>query len=324
MLKVAIALAAMVLVMGQAAAPAEWRQAPGFYRLQLGGFRIDVLSDGTAVRDLASIMSKPADVREAFDQANEPLPTELSINCFLVDTGEHRILIDTGAGELFGPGSGGLVAALRASGYAPEAIDVILLTHIHGDHSGGLTVGGERIFPNATVHLDRRDPDYWLSAAAEAAAPSALKKTFAQSHQTVDPYVRAGRLQTFDGPTTLFPGISTVPAYGHTPGHTGYMIESQGERLLLWGDIIHAVEVQFRDPTITIDYDVDRGAAVAARQQALSRAAQQGYLVGGAHLSFPGLGHVRAEASGFSWVPAPYSAAARLTPIPSEGDAASR
>lgn len=162
MLKIAAVLAAMALVMGQAQAAtppaAEWRQAPGFYRLRLGAFRVAALSDGTATRNLASIMSKPAEVREAFDRAHETLPTELSINCFLIDTGEHTSLVDTGAGELFGQGSGGLVANLRAAGYAPEAIDVILLTHIHGDHSGGLSIGGGRVFPNATVHVDRRDP----------------------------------------------------------------------------------------------------------------------------------------------------------------------
>jgi glyoxylase-like metal-dependent hydrolase (beta-lactamase superfamily II) len=87
---------------------------------------------------------------------------------------------------------------------------------------------------------------------------------------------------------------------------TGYLVESRGERMLLWGDIVHAAEVQFRDPSITVEYDVDPAQAVASRLQVLGDASKQGYLVGGAHLSFPGLGHVRAEQSGFSWVPAPY------------------
>ena len=286
-----------------------WKQVPGVYRMQLGAFRVTVLSDGTALRDLSKIMSKPAEVRDAFSKAHETLPTELSINCFLIDTGAHKILVDTGAGELFGVGSGGLIAAMRAAGYEPDSIDVILLTHIHADHSGGLSVGGERLFRNAMVYVDRRDPDYWLSSAVEAAAPDAFKKTFAQSHQTVDPYVRAGRLQPFDGRTVLFPGISSVPEHGHTPGHSAYLIESEGQRLLLWGDVIHAAEVQFRDPTVTIDFDVDRDAAIASRRQALLSASQDGYLVGGAHLSFPGIGHVRADGDGFAWMPAPYSAA---------------
>jgi len=281
-------------------------QAPGFYRFRLGAFKITVLSDGTAPRDLSKIMSKPGEVRKAYAASHEALPVDLSINCFLVDTGEHRILVDTGAGELFGPGSGGLVANMRSAGYTPEDIDVILLTHIHGDHSGGLSIGGKRVFPNATVFVDQRDPAHWLSRTEEARAPADRRVTFEQSHQTVDPYVEAGALKAFDGPTRLFPGISAASEYGHTPGMTGYMIESEGQRLLLWGDIIHSSVVQFRDPTVTIDYDVEPSAAAATRERILADAARRGYLVGGAHLSFPGIGHVRADGDHYAWVPAPY------------------
>jgi glyoxylase-like metal-dependent hydrolase (beta-lactamase superfamily II) len=290
-------------------AAAGWvaQQAPGYYRFRLGDFRVTVLSDGTAPRDVPKIMSKPAEVRKAFDAAHQALPVELSINCFLIDTGAKKILVDTGAGELFGANSGQLVANLRAAGYQPEDIDEILLTHIHGDHSGGLSIGGQRVFPNATVHVDQRDANYWLDAAVEAKAPANRKTTFKQSHQTVDPYVSAGKLKTFDGATELFSGVRSVAEHGHTPGLSGYMIESKGQRLLLWGDIVHAAEAQFRDPTIAVEYDVDPKGAVASRQRVLRDAAREGFMVGGAHLSFPGLGHVRAEKSGFSWVPLPYS-----------------
>lgn len=283
-------------------------QAPGFYRFRLGDFRITVLSDGTAPRDLPKIMSKPDVVRAAFAASHQALPVELSINAYLIDTGDKRILVNTGAGELFGPTSGYLVANLRAAGYEPDDIDAILLTHIHGDHSGGLSIGGKRVFPNAMVYVDRRDPAHWLSAEEEAKAPANRRGTFAQSHQTVDPYVRAGKLKTLDGATELFPGIRSVPEYGHTPGLSGYMIESQGQRLLLWGDIVHAAEVQFTDPTVTIDYDVDPGQAIATREQVLKDAAERGYLVGGAHLSFPGIGHVRFANGRYAWVSMPYQA----------------
>ena len=293
------------------AASVGWvaQQAPGFYRFRLGAFRVTVLSDGTAPRDLPAIMSRPDEVRAAFAAAHQALPVDLSINCYLVDTGARRILVDTGAGELFGATSGVLVANLRAAGYRPEDIDDILLTHIHGDHSGGLSVGGKAVFPNAIVHVDQRDPAHWLSADEEARAPAARRATFAQSHQTVDPYVRAGRLRTFDGPTELFPGVRSLPEYGHTPGLSGYLVESQGQRLLLWGDIVHAAEAQFRDPSLTIEYDVDPVQAVASRRRILQDAAREGWLVGGAHLSFPGLGHVQAEGAGhYAWVPAPWKA----------------
>jgi len=310
------AWAASDVAPAQVVPSAGWaaQQAPGFYRFALGDFKVTVLSDGTAPRNVPNIMSKPDEVREAYAAAHEALPVELSINCFLIDTGTHRMLVDTGAGELFGATSGQLVANLRASDYRPEDIDVILLTHIHGDHSGGLSIGGQRVFPNATVYVDHHDPDYWLSASVEAKVAANRRTTFQQSHKTVDPYIDAGKLRTFDGATELFPGVRTVPEYGHTPGLTGYLIESRGQRLLLWGDIVHSAEVQFRDPSVTVEYDVDPRQAIVSREHILSDAAKQGYLVGGAHISFPGLGHVRAEQAGYSWAPVPYSVILQKTP----------
>lgn len=298
------------------AADTGWiaKQAAGFYRLTIGDFKITVLSDGTAPRDLAAIMSKPQQVRDAFNAVHEKLPVEISINCFLIDTGKKKILVDTGAGELFGPPSGKLIENMKAAGYRPEEIDTILLTHIHGDHSGGLSAGGERAFANAEVYVDMRDPAFWLDRAVEANAPAKFKTTFEQSHQSIDPYVDAGKLMMFDGATELLPGIRTIPEYGHTPGLTGYMIESRGERLLVWGDIIHGSEIQFSDPSVTIEYDVDASEAAASRKRILADAAEQGYLVGAAHISFPGLGHVRAEGRGFAWAPMPYSVLPKESP----------
>jgi glyoxylase-like metal-dependent hydrolase (beta-lactamase superfamily II) len=281
-------------------------QAPGFYRLRLGDFKITALSDGTASRDLAKIMSKPDAVHEDFRTSHEELPTDISINCFLVDTGATKLLIDTGASALFGATSGHLVSNMRAAGYRPEDIDAILLTHIHGDHSGGLTVAGQRVFPKALVYVDQRDVAYWLTEAEKANATPNRRRTFEESHQTVDPYIQAGKLRPFDGATELFPGVQSVPQYGHTPGHTNYMLKSDGKSLLLWGDIVHATEVQFPDPSITIEYDVNAREAIASRRHALAAAAETGYLVGGAHLSFPGLGHVRLQQGTYTWVPAPY------------------
>lgn len=299
-------LAALIFVTGSASADAL-KQAPGYYRIPLGDFKVTVLSDGTAPRDLSLIMSKPDVVRAAYAAAHEALPVELSINCFLIDTGKQHILVDTGAGELFGPGSGKVVANLQAAGYKPEDIDTILLTHIHADHSGGLTVAGKRVFPKAAVYVDKADPALWLSEAEEAKVPADRKTTFEQSRKTVGPYVDSGQLKTFTAPATLFSGVSAVPLHGHTPGHTGYMIESKGQKLLLWGDTVHSTEVQLDHPDITIQYDVNASDAVSSRRKALEQAAKEGYLVGGAHISFPGLGHVEHRGPVYIWHPVPYS-----------------
>jgi glyoxylase-like metal-dependent hydrolase (beta-lactamase superfamily II) len=313
---IAFGAATMIASAGRAASSTGWtgQQAPGFYRLMVGDIRVTVLSDGTEVSDLPKLMSSPEEVRRELTASHEAFPIELSINCFLIETARKTIIVDTGAGELLGPNSGKLLANLRAAGYRPEDIDVILLTHINSDNSGGLSIGGKPVFPNAMVYVDQHDPAYWLSTAAESHAPENRKVIFTQSHQTIDPYVRAGRLKTFDGAVELFPGIRSVPEHGNSPGLTGYMIESRGQRLLLWGAIIHAAEVQFKDPTVTIDYDVDPEEAAETREHQLNDAAQKGYLVGGTYLSFPGLGHVRAEQNGFSWVPAPYSVILQAAP----------
>src|SRR5262249_22679717 len=139
---VSLVVAAMVAGMTPArSAPADApasaagggrQQTPGYYRKKMGEFRLPSLSDGNAPRDLSKIMSKPDEVRAAFAASHEALPVQISINCFLIDTGTHRILVDTGAGELFGQLSGQLVENLRAAGYQPDDIDIILLTHIHG------------------------------------------------------------------------------------------------------------------------------------------------------------------------------------------------
>lgn len=307
--KLAAALAAMAAGTAATAGPSEqeWTQAPGYYRMMLGDFRVTVVSDGSVARDLPPLMSDPDLVRSRYTDQHQSLPAELSVNCFVIDTGEHRILVDTGAGELFGPGvAGQLIRNLAAAGYRPEDIDVILLTHIHGDHSGGLSIAGRRLFPLATVYVDAADPAYWLDERAEARAPEARRATFEQSRRTVGPYVATGQLQTFNAPAELFPGVTAIPLRGHTPGQSGYIFESKGKRLLLWGDIVHATEVQFEHPFVTIAYDVDPDAAARSRTAILGQAAKSGILIGASHMSFPGLGHVARRSDGYAWIPLPW------------------
>ncbi len=302
---------ALCLLMGfsqlaVAAAPMAASQAPGYYRIHLGDFEVTVLSDGTASRDVSKIMHPSELVRQAIEDSHEHLPIELSINCYLINTGQQLVLVDTGAGELFGAHSGGqLLNNMKAAGYLPEQVDAILLTHIHGDHSGGLSIGGRRLFPNAVIYVDKRDAEFWLGETAQAAHPE-KSSTFKQSHQTMDPYVNAAKIKTFEGAVQLFPGISTVPANGHTPGHTAFMVESRGQGLLLWGDTVHVAEIQFSEPSVSIEYDVDHDAAVASRERLFELAASRAYLVASAHISFPGLGHVRKQGRNFGWAPAPY------------------
>jgi glyoxylase-like metal-dependent hydrolase (beta-lactamase superfamily II) len=293
-----------------AAAPIAKKQAPAFYRLMLGDFEVTALSDGSNM--LAATKLLHGDLTQIEGALKRDFlgdVVETSHNSFLVNTGSKLVLIDAGAGSLLGPSAGQLLSNLRAAGYQPEQIDEIYLTHLHADHVGGLMTGDQRTFPNAIVRANKRDTDYWLSEANMQAAPADAKRFFEAAAVSLTPCMRAGKLVVFEGDTDLAPGIRAQAAYGHTPGHTMYLVESKNQKALLWGDIVHVAAVQFEHPSVTIGYDVD--AAEAEREHLLqfAEAAQNGYLIGGAHISFPGLGHVRRGGERtYTYVPLNYSA----------------
>lgn len=216
-------------------------------------------------------------------------------------------MIDTGAGALFGPTLGKLAANLKASGYQPEQVDEIYITHMHPDHVGGLAAGDVAVFPHAIVRIDRADTEYWLSP-IELDQSSGQQRGFFQGAQaSLAPYVKSGQLKPFSGDAELSPGIRSYASPGHTPGHDSYIVESKGQKLMLLGDLVHVAAVQFADPGVTIGFDSDGAAAMAQRKTVFADAARQGYLIGAAHLQFPGLGHIRADGKAYEYVPVNYT-----------------
>ena len=312
------ALFAVVIRAGAQVAPATSAgQAPGFYKGFLGTFEVTALSDGTASRHLDEILSNPGLVREELNADQQTEPVAVSINAYLINTGSHLVLIDTGAGELFGAASGLLISNLKAAGYQPEQIDTILLTHIHGDHSGGLCLGGVRQFPNATVYVDKRDLEYFVTRKDRTDDSETLQRQLKQSRATVGPYLRARKIAFIKENSHLIAGITPISQPGHTPGHTAYLVQNSGHALLVWGDIIHSSEVQFAHPEVTVAYDTAPSEAAEARLRQLQFAASKGMIVASAHISFPGLGHVRKVGAVYRWLPIPYSSTpAELDPKP--------
>jgi glyoxylase-like metal-dependent hydrolase (beta-lactamase superfamily II) len=291
-----------------AAAPMAKFVAPGFFRMMLGDVEITALSDGTADLPMDTLMQQdPAKTRAALASAFLKTPTETSVNAYLINTGDKLVLIDTGAGTLFGPTLGKLLTNLKAAGYSPDQVDAVLLTHVHPDHVGGLAQNGLRAFPNAVVRGDGRETAYWLSQANMDKAPADAKGFFQGAMGSLQPYVAAHKVAPFEGATQLFPGIRSVASYGHTPGHTSYVVESRGQRLLIAGDLIHVPAVQLDHPEVTIAFDTDGKAAVQSRERLFDEAAKSGELVGASHLPFPGLGHVVANGGKFEWVPVNYT-----------------
>ena len=292
-----------------AAAPFAMTQPPAFHRMTLGGFQVTALLDGTVPLPLSAMYNNttPAQVDQALAAAFLRSPVELSVNAYLVNTGDRLVLIDAGAAGLLGPRLGKLPGVLRAAGYAPEQVDAVLLTHIHTDHSGGLVVDGQVTFPNATVHANRRDAEYWLDPANLARAPVAKQALFREAVACISPYEATGRFHTFNDNAAPIPGFRSIWRPGHTPGHSSIVVESGGETLIAWGDVTHGDVVQFDEPGIGIEFDVDSRAAAVTRRTAFAEAAAQRIWIAGAHIAFPGIGHVRADSASYDWVPINYS-----------------
>ncbi|WP_174238694.1 MBL fold metallo-hydrolase [Pedobacter sp. L105] len=283
----------------------------GYYHMGLGDFEIIALSDGTIPQELDKLLTNttPQEINKLVANNYQQSTVEVSVNAYLIKTKDRLILVDAGTAELYGPTLGHLSESIKRAGYSPEQVDVVLITHIHTDHTGGLMDGNRLVFPNATVYISKVEADFWLSPENYKKAAEGMKKYFVEATTKVGPYMNAGKVKTYTYGHELFPGITPIASPGHTPGHSFYAVESKGQKIVFWGDIIHSSAVQFPDPAVTIVYDIDPKAAAASRKKAFAEAAKEGYWVAGDHLSFPGIGHVRTEkdGNGYRWVPINYS-----------------
>jgi glyoxylase-like metal-dependent hydrolase (beta-lactamase superfamily II) len=314
----AIVLAALAsLVAGpnaaRAAAPQHHNQVPGFYRLQVGDIEVTALFDGPAVFHQEWLTGTKATkatmdgVVEALHK--DPHMLEASDTGFLVNTGKQLILVDAGSGTWFGGGAlGRLAGSLRSAGYTPEEVDIVLITHLHSDHVGGLTnQDGTRVFRNAEVYVAKAESDFWLSPEIAAKAPKDTQPFFESAQAIAAPYIKADKWHTFSGSEAIVEGLQLVPLLGHTPGHTGYEFSSKGQKILFWGDTIHAQRVQLPHPEVTVVFDIDPAAAAATRNQLLSKLAHEDVVIAGPHMLFPGLGRLHKDGSGYSWAPVQFT-----------------
>lgn len=290
-----------------AQAPKASTQVPGYYRITVGQFEITALHDG-GIELKTSLLKTvtPPDLDRLLARKFVGNPVmQGTVNAYLINTGEHLILIDTGAGTHFGPNLGALLANLRAAGYEPDQVDMVLLTHMHFDHIGGLINEDEEpTFPDATVWVAQTENDYWLSEQIAATMPKERQQFFELAREVAELYPAEEKWRTFNAEIVLVPGVRAIMADGHTPGHTAFVIESEGQKLMIWGDIVHAHAVQFARPEVSIEFDVDQQRAVATRKALFQELAASSTLVAGMHLPFPGIGRVRAEGQdSYAWVP---------------------
>ncbi len=288
-------------------------QVPGVYHQQIGTLQVTALFDGTVAlgrQELTGIdagaVTRLLDHRYVTEDGKG---LQTAVNAYLVQRGNHLTLVDTGTATCFGPGLGQVLGNLRAAGYDPAEVDDVLLTHAHPDHLCGLLDAQDKVaYPNATVWLSAADAAYWLDPASEATAPQGVRFAFALARKAVAPYEAAGKLRRFSPGQVLPAGVTALDSHGHTPGHVSWKLDAgNGPSLLVWGDIVHFHAVQFAQPQAAYEADSDRTAAVASRRAMMAQAADGGWWVAGAHLPFPGLGHVRREGEAFAWVPGEFA-----------------
>jgi glyoxylase-like metal-dependent hydrolase (beta-lactamase superfamily II) len=290
-----------------AAAPMIGGQQISIHRMKLGAFEVTTLLDGYIDVPTGVLQGDAAHIREHLESAGQKMdaPIRLPVNTFLVNTGSKLVLIDAGGAKMLGPTAGRFAQCLAAAGHTLDQIDEVYITHMHGDHlHGTVTPEGGRLFPNAIVRIAKADVDYWGSAQVEAAAPDNQKGRFVAAKRAIAAY--GDRIRPFELGAELTPGIRSVSAIGHTPGHSCYMVESNGQKLLLLGDLMHVAAVQFPRPEITVGFDWDQNTARGARKALFEQVAKEKILVGAVHVAFPGIGALRQAGGGYMFDPIPW------------------
>jgi glyoxylase-like metal-dependent hydrolase (beta-lactamase superfamily II) len=283
-------------------------QVPGAYHRRVGDIVVTAISDGFLDGSLDVLRNITVDeARQILTDAFRPA-RRTAVNAFLIHSAGRIALVETGSGNYLLPTAGKVLANLAAVGVAPAAIEAVLLTHMHPDHSAGLTemTTGQPHFPNAELVVHENEPRHWFDDAEMARATERAKKLYFQcAREQVAPYRERMRLFR-EG--EVFPGVTAIPRPGHTPGHTTFMVSSGSEQLLIWGDTVHVPEVQTARPEVCIEFDVDPAAAAASRRRVFEMAAADRLLVTGMHLHFPGFAHLRRRGTGYELVPAAWEA----------------
>ncbi|MGO4269344.1 MBL fold metallo-hydrolase [Paenibacillus sp. TAF58] len=280
-------------------------QAPDYYHKKIGSIVVTVISDGGMEFNLDAFYELGSDkALEILKDNLQTVPPLLNTNVYVVNNNGHITLIDTGFGSNFGPAVGHLINNLTAAGYSPNEVDTVLLTHIHPDHSCGLILAdGTKAFPNAEVVVHKKEFDFLINDENKSKLSEAEQPMFDMVKSAMTPYFVVVRTFNSGSPVE---GITAIELPGHTIGHTGYLVESDGEQLLIWGDIAHNPTIQLLRPDEKLAMDMDSSEAAASRRRILDRVAEEKIRVGGMHLEFPGIGYVRKIGTHYVYVQEPW------------------
>lgn len=276
-------------------------QVPPIYRRQIGAFFITIISDGYLEADPALFSSGAERFRELTDAAFlKPGPFRLGTVAYLVESMDRKYLVDAGCGPLFGPTSGRLLHSLQQIGCAPEEIAAVLITHMHADHIGGLLDDAGAVFPKAEIVIHRDELDYYSGDLILTRATDRNRDWILRARTIPEHYPN---IRVFEREGPVLPGVSAFPLPGHTPGHSGFIFESEGQLLFLAADLVYSPAYSFRFPDENFTFDVDRDAALSSRRKGLDMLASEGWLMSASHLPFPALGHVCRHRDAYDYVP---------------------
>jgi glyoxylase-like metal-dependent hydrolase (beta-lactamase superfamily II) len=279
---------------------------PGIFRYKIGSFELTALYDGIWYRPITDAFIRNAsfgEVEKALDLAFMPhdkLTTPFTT--LVVNTGKQLVLLDTGTGGQISPSAGVLRDNLAAAGIDPKAVDRIVISHFHPDHINGIKdKDNALIFPNAEIMVPAPEWAYWMDDANMNAAPADLKLTFRNQRRIFADIEK--QVTQFQPGKEVAPGIETMLAAGHTPGHTVFAVHSGDESLLVLGDTAQHPAVFARHPDWQAAFDIEGAEAVATRKRIFDRAAADRMLVTGYHFPFPACGHLVKSADGYEHVP---------------------
>lgn len=290
------------------AASALPRSGAGFVRMPVGQAHVVALSDGVIRRPLDAGFVRNATLDQVkATLAQQGLPTDyidVPYTCFVLEIGGQRILLDTGFADNGPAGMGLLHTHMRAAGIDPASIDAVVLSHCHGDHVNGLRrKDGTLVYPRAHVHVPAPELAFWMDTARRDAAPEAARGGFNTVRRVLQGYPEA-LLHTYTPGSQVLPGVDSIAAFGHSPGHTALVLRSGNERFTFLADTAHFPALFVRNPDWQVQFDMDPAQARATRHALLARMAQEGGLVGGYHFPMPSLGRIQRQGEGYAWVPA--------------------
>jgi glyoxylase-like metal-dependent hydrolase (beta-lactamase superfamily II) len=300
--------AATAIAVGPASAavPAAGSQAPGIYRTRLGSFELTALYDGTWFRKIDDKFVRNAGAAEVdkalADAFLQPGIVPTSFTALMVNTGTKLVLIDAGTGGQFGPTTGYLEKALSAAGVEPKDIDIVLISHFHPDHINGIKdKDGRKVFANAEVQVPAPEWAFWMDDANMTAMPEAMRPQFLNARRIFRDI--AAEVTRFEPGSERAPGIASIAAFGHTPGHTAFAVTSGDKSMLVLSDTTNHPWLFARHPQWQGSFDIDGALAVETRKRLLDRASADRMLVQGYHFPFPASGYIVRTATGYDLVP---------------------